>query len=303
MVFFSLLPYTTIFDAIGPHAPRAHGRVDGRPRAGAPGWRSPRPWPPARRRRPRPTRRPTEPRGSPPATRRLPGRRDAASPGGAGTGASRACRSACARPTTCRAGTGSRPRAGAPPRGRRPGRPSPGPARAAPRPARGRPGRAGLPGQGEPRTAPRVAPVVPPGARVGRAGRPRAPPACRHAPASVPARIRAAALARAVGRPWEVGRPLGHLAVVVAPGRASPRLAVPGRRRACRRGSRVAADSEACTMDGHGDPPVGRGASAPLCRNGTILAHGRSPWGPDPEISSTPSVRVISSKGKGMRWR
>ena len=47
-------------------------------------------------------------------------------------------------------------------------------------------------------------------------------------------------------------------------------------------------------MGGHGDPPVGRGASAPPCRDGTIPAHGRSPWGPDPEISSTPSVRVIS---------
>ena len=67
------------------------------------------------------------------------------------------------------------------------------------------------------------------------------------------------------------------------------------RRRAYRRGSRVAADPEACTMDGHGDPPVGRGASAPPCRDGTIPAHGRSPWDPDPEISSTPSVRVISS--------
>ena len=105
----------------------------------------------------------------------------------------------------------------------------------------------------------------------------------KHTPASAPARSRAAALARAVGRPWEVGRPRGHLPVVVAPGRASPRLAVPGRRRACRRGSRVAADSEVCTIDRHGDPPVGRGASAPLCRDGTILAHGRSPWGPNPE--------------------
>ena len=63
-----------------------------------------------------------------------------------------------------------------------------------------------------------------------------------------------AALARAVGRLREVGRPLGHLAVVVAPGRASPRLAVPGRRRAYRRGSRVAVDSRARTMDVHGDP-------------------------------------------------
>ena len=104
-----------------------------------------------------------------------------------------------------------------------------------------------------------------------------------------------AALARAVGRLREVGRPLGHLPVVVAPERASPRLAVLGRRRAYRCGSRVAVDSEVCTIDGHGDPPVGRGVSAPFCRDGTILAHGRSPWGPDPEISSTPSVRVISS--------
>ena len=139
---------------------------------------------------------------------------------------------------------------------------------------------AGLPGQGEPRTAPRVAPVVLPGARVGRAGRPRG----GHGPRRRPCRheSRAAALARAVGRLWEVGRPLGHLPVVVAPGRASPRLAVLGRRRAYRRGSRVAADSEACTMDGHGDPPVGRGASVPFCRNGTILAHGRIPLGPRP---------------------
>lgn len=126
-------------------------------------------------------------------------------------------------------------------------------------------------------------------------GRPRAPPACRHAPASVPARIRAAALARAVGRLWEVGRPLGHLPVVTSLGRASPRLVVLGRRRTYRCGSRVAVDPEVCTIDRHGDPPVGRGASAPFCRNGTIPAHGRSPWGPDPEISSTPSVRVISS--------
>ena len=139
---------------------------------------------------------------------------------------------------------------------------------------------AGLPGQGEPRTAPRVAPVVLPGARVGRAGRPRG----GHGPRRRPCRheSRAAALARAVGRLREVGRPLGHLPVVVAPGRASPRLAVLGRRRAYRRGSRVAADSEACTMDGHGDPPVGRGASVPFCRNGTILAHGRIPLGPRP---------------------
>ena len=79
------------------------------------------------------------------------------------------------------------------------------------------------------------------------------------------------------------------------PRRASPRLAVPGRRRACRRGSRVAVDSEACTMDGHGDPSVDRGASAPPCRDGTIPAHGRSPWGPAPQIRFTPSVRVISS--------
>ena len=55
-------------------------------------------------------------------------------------------------------------------------------------------------------------------------------------------------------------------------------------------------------MDGHGDPPVGRGASAPFCRNGTIPAHGRSPWGPDPEISSTPSVRVISSSRSITRY-
>ena len=147
--------------------------------------------------------------------------------------------------------------------------------------------------------APRRACRSPRGAnRPGReaSGRPRAPPTCRHAPASVPARIRAAALARAVGRLREAGRPLGHLPVVASPGRASPRLAVPRRRRACHRGSRVAADPEACTIDDHGDPPVGRGASAPFCRDGTVLAHGRSPWGPDPEISSTPSVRVISSR-------
>ena len=265
-----------------PRPSRARAR-----RRAAPGrrpWRSPRPWPPARRRRPRPTRRPRGPRGSPPATRRLPGRRGAASPGGAGTGASRARRSACARPTTCRAGTGSRPRAGAPPRGRRPGRPSPGPARAAPRPARGapRPGRPPRPGRathGPPRRACRSSwSASRPSWEAS--GRPRAPPACRHASASAPARIRAAALARAVGRLREVGHPLGHLAVVVSPGRASPRLAVLGRRRAYRRGSQVAADSEACTIDGHGDPPVGRGASAPFCRNGTILAHGRSPGAP-----------------------
>ena len=111
-------------------------------RRAAPGrrpWRSPRPWPPARRRRPRPTRRPREPRGRPPATRHRPDRRGAASSRSAGPSASRACRSACARPTICRVGTGSHSRAGAPPRGRRPGRPSPGPARAAPRPARGAP--------------------------------------------------------------------------------------------------------------------------------------------------------------------
>ena len=125
---------------------------------------------------------------------------------------------------------------------------------------------------------------------------PRAPPTCRHAPASVPARIRAAALARAVKRLREAGHPLGHLPVVVSLGRASPRLAVLGCRRAYRCGSRVAVDSEACTIDGHGGPPVGRGASAPPCRDGTIPAHGRSPWSPDPEISSTPSVQVISSR-------
>ena len=224
-------------------APRAHGRVNGRPRVGGPGdplGLGPRPVAGDLGRLGG-----RESREAVPATQHRPVRRGAAGPGGAGTGASRARRSACARPATCRVGTGSHPRAGAPPRGRRPGRPSPGPARAAPRPARRRPGRAGLPGQGEPRTAPRVAPVVLPGARIGRAGRPRG----------------------------------GH----------EPR------RRAYRRGSRVAADPEACTMDVHGDPPVGRGASAPSCRDGTIPAHGRSPWDPDPETSSTPSVRVISS--------
>ena len=98
-------------------------------------------------------------------------------------------------------------------------------------------------------------------------------------------------------RRWSSGRNTTRAACPCGrfPRRASPRLAVPGRRRACRRGSRVAADPEACTIDGHGDPPVGRGVSAPFCRDGTIPAHGRSPWGPDPETSSTPSVRVISS--------
>ena len=111
---------------------------------------------------------------------------------------------------------------------------------------------------------------------------------CRHRTA--PARrhpcrheSRAAALAHAVGRLREAGHPLGHLSVVVSLERASPRLAVLGRRRAYRCGSRVAADSEVCTIDGHGDPPVGRGVSAPFCRNGTILAHGRSPWDHSPE--------------------
>ena len=182
-----------------------------------------------------------------PATRHRPGRRGAAGPGGAGTGASRACRSACARPTTCRAGTGSHPRAGAPPRGRRPGRPSPGPARAAP------PGPLGdaLAGPASPARASRARPP---------ASRPSSPPGGRE-----------------------------------SAGPERPRGGHEPRRRAYRRGSRVAADPEACTMDGHGDPPVGRGASAPPCRDGTIPAHGRSPWDPDPEISSTPSVRVISS--------
>ena len=238
-----------------------------------------------------------------PATRRLPGRWSAASSRSAGPSASRACRSACARPTICRVGTGSHSRAGAPPRVRRPGRPSPGPARAAPRPARGapRPGRPPRPGRAAP-AAPRRACRSSWSANRPSweaSGRPQAPPTRRHAPAPVPARIRAAALARAVGRLREAGRPLGHLPVVVSLGRASPRLAALGRRRACRRGSRVAADPEACATDGHGDPPVGRGASAPFCRDGTILAHGRSPWGPDPEISSTPSVRVISSRNRG----
>ena len=73
----------------------------------------------------------------------------------------------------------------------------------------------------------------------------------------------------------------------------------PSHARAYRRGSRVAADPKACAMDGHGDPPVGRGASTPPCRDGTIPAHGRSPWDPDPETSSTPSVRVISSRIDG----
>ena len=133
--------------------------------------------------------------------------------------------------------------------------------------------------------------------------RPRVPPTRRHAPAPVPARIRAAALARAVGRLREAGHPLGHLPVVVSLERASPRLAVLGRRRAYRRGSQVAADPEACTMDGHGDPPVGRGVSAPSCRDGTTPAHGRSPLGPQPGVSSTPSVRVISSRALGRRAR
>ena len=94
---------------------------------------------------------------------------------------------------------------------------------------------------------------------------------------------RAAALVHAVGRLREVGHPRGHLPVVVALERASPQLAVLGRQRAYRRGSQVAVDAEVCTIDSHGDPPVGRGASAPFCRNGTILTHGRFPWGPNPE--------------------
>ena len=40
---------------------------------------------------------------------------------------------------------------------------------------------------------------------------------------------------------------------------------------------------EVCTIDSYGDPPVGRGASAPFCRDGTIPAHGRSSWDLDPE--------------------
>ena len=133
--------------------------------------------------------------------------------------------------------------------------------------------------------------------------RPRVPPTRRHAPASVPARIprgrpRTRRGTAAGSRPPARPSPRGRF-----PRRASPRLAVPGRRRACRRGSRGAADPEACTMDGHGDPPVGRGASAPPCRDGTIPAHGRSPLGPQPGVSSTPSVRVISSRALGRRAR
>ena len=142
-------------------APRAHGRVNGRPRVGGPGdplGLGPRPVAGDLGRLGG-----RESREAVPATQHRPVRRGAAGPGDAGTGASRARRSACARPATCRVGTGSHPRAGAPPRGRRPGRPSPGPARAAP------PARSGTPWPGRPprpgRIAhgPRVAPVVPPG--------------------------------------------------------------------------------------------------------------------------------------------
>ena len=224
--------------------PRAHGRVNGRPRVGGPGdplGLGPRPVAGDLGRLGG-----RESREAVPATQHRPVRRGAAGPGGAGTGASRARRSACARPATCRVGTGSHPRAGAPPRGRRPGRPSPGPARAAPGPL----GDA-LAGPASPARASRARPP---------ASRPSSPPGGRE-----------------------------------SAGPERPRGGHEPRRRAYRRGSRVAADPEACTMDGHGDPPVGRGASAPPCRDGTIPAHGRSPWDPDPEISSTPSVRVISS--------
>ena len=102
-----------------PDPPRARGRVDGRPRAGGLG----------------------DPLGPGPRLivgdlGRLGGQesheavpRDPASPRPTGRGQARrcwhlrACRSACARPATCRVGTRSHPRAGAPPRGRRPSRP------------------------------------------------------------------------------------------------------------------------------------------------------------------------------------
>ena len=94
--------------------------------------------------------------------------------------------------------------------------------------SRSPPARSGMPQPGRAAQRPPASPVVPLGARIPR-GRPRT-------------RRGTAAGSRPSTRPSLRSRFPRTC--------TSPRLAVPGRRRACRRGSRVAADPEACTMDG-----------------------------------------------------
>ena len=77
-----------------------------------------------------------------------------------------------------------------------------------------------------------------------------------------------AALARAVGRLREVGRPLGHLAIVASPGRAAPARCPQA---PARISSRL---TGGCRFQG---------------------THDGCPWGPQPRNKFGPSVRVISS--------